>query len=130
MNRVAFHSLINGHCSLGQTEESFGVVGLMSARGISPNVITNTLLIKGYCKQEKFEAAEKLLNSMKEMTRFVPDEVSYGGLINAYYQLRKMDDLIFRDEMSSVGLQANLFVCNAMINGHCSVGRIGKQRRW
>jgi len=37
----------------------------MSARGISSNVITNTLLIKGYCKQGKFEAAEKLLNSMK-----------------------------------------------------------------
>jgi len=65
VNRVAFHSLINGHCSLGQTEEAFGVVGLMSARGISSNVITNTLLIKGYCKQGKFEAAEKLLNSMK-----------------------------------------------------------------
>jgi len=63
------------------------------------------------------------------MTRFAPDEVLLWCADKCILPITKNDDVIFRDEMSSVGLQANLFVCNAMINGYCNVGRIGEAEK-
>lgn len=46
-----------GMLVLGMWKEWKRVLRLMSEKGISRNVVTYTMLIKGYCKQGKMEEA-------------------------------------------------------------------------
>ncbi|KAF8377096.1 hypothetical protein HHK36_030469 [Tetracentron sinense] len=84
--------MINGNVDLGEMEAGNGVLRLMSKRGISRNVVTCTLLIKGYCKQGKMHETEEALRVMKEELSLVTDELDYGVLLDGYCRISKMNE--------------------------------------
>ncbi|CAA2934593.1 pentatricopeptide repeat-containing At5g39710 [Olea europaea subsp. europaea] len=92
--------------------------------GISPNVFTYNILIRGFCGNKKLS---KGLEFFKEMERkgCVPNVVTYNTLIDAYCKLGNVDEA-FRliKLMWEKNLEPNVITFNVIINGLCRDGRM------
>ncbi|KAF6140160.1 hypothetical protein GIB67_028966 [Kingdonia uniflora] len=82
LNVVACNALIGGYVDLKDMEGVSRVLKLMSKRRITNDVVTYTLLIKGFCKLGRVSEAEKVLRGMIEKTSLVVDEHVYGVLVD------------------------------------------------
>ncbi|CAM8998877.1 unnamed protein product [Rhodiola kirilowii] len=75
--------LVNCYSKVSCIDYGFGMLGLILKRGLSPDVIFFTTLVKGFCLEKRVEEAGWLLCRMEEMG-CSPNEVMwrtfYGGL--------------------------------------------------
>ncbi|CAM8939986.1 unnamed protein product [Rhodiola kirilowii] len=83
LNINTISMLVNCYSKVSCIDYGFGMLGLILKRGLSPNVIFFTTLVKGLCFQKRVEEAGWLLCRMEEIG-CSPDEVMwqtfYGGL--------------------------------------------------
>ncbi|XP_071691757.1 pentatricopeptide repeat-containing protein At5g39710 [Rutidosis leptorrhynchoides] len=93
--------------------------------GVSPNVFTYNILIRGFCGVKELE---KGLGFFAEMQKngCLPNVVTYNTLIDAYCKLRRLDDAfkLFKT-MSTRMLEPNLISYNVILNG---LGREGRMK--
>ncbi|CAM9001375.1 unnamed protein product [Rhodiola kirilowii] len=83
INTININMVVNCYSKVSCIDYGFGMLGLILKRGLSPNVIFFTTLVKGLCFQKRVEEAGWLLCRMEEIG-CSPDEVMwqtfYGGL--------------------------------------------------
>ncbi|CAM9002219.1 unnamed protein product [Rhodiola kirilowii] len=83
LNINTISMLVNCYSKVSCIDYGFGMLGLIMKRGLSPDVIFFTTLVKGLCFQKRVEEAGWLLCRMEEIG-CSPDEVTwqtfYGGL--------------------------------------------------
>ncbi|KAL0559677.1 hypothetical protein IC582_000042 [Cucumis melo] len=101
-----------------------GVFKEMIESGVSPNVYTYNILIRGFCTAGNLEMGLSFFGEM-ERNGCLPNVVTYNTIIDAYCKLRKIDEAfkLFRS-MALKGLDPNLISYNVVINGLCREGQM------
>ncbi|CAM9001380.1 unnamed protein product [Rhodiola kirilowii] len=83
INTININMVVNCYSKVSCIDYGFGMLGLIMKRGLSPNVIFFTTLVKGLCLEKRVEEAGWLLCRMEEIG-CSPDAVMwqtfYGGL--------------------------------------------------
>ncbi|KAF7840862.1 pentatricopeptide repeat-containing protein [Senna tora] len=96
----------------------------MTRNGVSPNVYTYNVLIRGFCGEGNLEMGFHLKRQM-EKYGCLPNVVTYNTLLDAYCKHRRMDEAFkLLKSMKIEGVEANLISYNVVINGLCREGRI------
>eukprot|EP00441_Pelagodinium_beii_P025180 CAMPEP_0197653212 /NCGR_PEP_ID=MMETSP1338-20131121/34918_1 /TAXON_ID=43686 ORGANISM="Pelagodinium beii, Strain RCC1491" /NCGR_SAMPLE_ID=MMETSP1338 /ASSEMBLY_ACC=CAM_ASM_000754 /LENGTH=631 /DNA_ID=CAMNT_0043228247 /DNA_START=110 /DNA_END=2005 /DNA_ORIENTATION=- len=81
MNTVLYTTLIKGFARAGQVDQACLIYEQMRReRGMQPDVITFSILIKANCDVGRLQHALKLLTAMKELC-LKPDEVVFNNLL-------------------------------------------------
>eukprot|EP00257_Ricinus_communis_P006492 XP_002521858.2 pentatricopeptide repeat-containing protein At5g39710 [Ricinus communis] len=96
----------------------------MIASGVSLNVFSYNILIRGFCSAGDLEMG---LRFFKEMERngCLPNVVTYNTMIDGYCKLKRTDEAFgFLRSMGLKGLEPNLITFNMIINGLCRDGRL------
>ncbi|XP_042502168.1 pentatricopeptide repeat-containing protein At5g39710 [Macadamia integrifolia] len=98
--------------------------GEMIRSGVSPNVYTYNILLRGCCVEGKLDKAFEVFSEM-ESKGCAPNVVTFNTLVDGSCKLGKINEA-FRwfELMSQRGLQPNLISYNVIINGLCREGRI------
>ncbi|VFQ97444.1 unnamed protein product [Cuscuta campestris] len=118
-------SLIHGLCTKGWTEKAFRLfLKLVRSDTYKPNVHTYTVMITGYCKEEKLSRAEMLLNRMQEQG-LAPNAQTYTSLIDGYC---KAGNFTRAYELMGViknnGLSLGMATYNSVIDGLFKKGEV------
>jgi len=81
MNTVLFTTLIKGFARAGEVDQAMKVYEQMnSARNVTPDLITFSILIKANCDADRLEESLKLLEAMVDLNLH-PDEVVFNSLL-------------------------------------------------
>lgn len=81
MNTVLYTTLIKGFARAGQVDQAMHVYEQMrNERGVPPDLITFSILIKANCDSHRLEAALRLLKAMLDL-KLRPDEVVFNNLL-------------------------------------------------
>ena len=71
----------------------------MVSKGCTPEVISYTTLINGYCKSQRMDKAMDLFQEMCQR-ELIPDVVTYNTLVLSFLNVRKIQDASSRlDDM-------------------------------
>ncbi|KAI9072585.1 hypothetical protein K1719_045472 [Acacia pycnantha] len=91
----------------------------MIRNGVSPNVYTYNVLIRGFCGEGNFKMGFYLKHKM-EKYGCLPNVVTYNTLLDAYCKMRRVGEAFeLLKSMPQEGVEANLISYNVVINGLC-----------
>ncbi|KAL4588752.1 hypothetical protein LXL04_001647 [Taraxacum kok-saghyz] len=92
--------------------------------GVSPNVFTYNILIRGFCGVKNMEKGLEFFAEMQK-NGCLPNVVTYNTLIDANCKLRRLDEAfkLFKT-MSSMHLEPNLISYNVILNGLAREGKM------
>ncbi|KAF4352083.1 hypothetical protein G4B88_002190 [Cannabis sativa] len=116
-NLLTCNTLLNALVRFPSTHTismSQGIFKDMIKLGVSPNVNTFNILMRGYCFENKFKDAFELLSKMSEFN-CLPDNVSYNTLLDA---LCKKGQLTEARNL----LMPNRNTYNVLVCGYCKLG--------
>ncbi|XAR59474.1 hypothetical protein NMG60_11015322 [Bertholletia excelsa] len=96
----------------------------MVKSGVSPNVYTYNILIRGFGAVRKMERVLQLFKEM-ETNGYYPNVVTFNTLIDTSCKMGRIDDAfrLFK-LMSEKGVEPNLISYNVIINGLCRERRM------
>ncbi|KAJ6333069.1 hypothetical protein OIU77_009016 [Salix suchowensis] len=119
-----YNLLIRGFCASGRLDDAFKVIGEMTNRGVSPNVITFGNLIYGFCLHSRLKEAFKLKTDMVKIYRVYPNAYIYASLIKG---VCKNGDLSLayrlKEEMIRNKIELDSAIYSTLISGLFKVGR-------
>ncbi|WCJ33758.1 Tetratricopeptide repeat (TPR)-like superfamily protein [Euphorbia peplus] len=96
----------------------------MIANGISLNVFSYNIFIRGFCAAGNLDMGLKFFNEM-EKNGCSPNVVTYNTVLDGYCKLKRVDDAFaLLKGMVLKGLEPNLITFNVVINGLCREGRM------
>ncbi|KAL2557947.1 Pentatricopeptide repeat-containing protein [Forsythia ovata] len=78
-----YDKLIAALCRAGNVKNARWAFDDMVLRGVSPDVITYTILLNGYCRVNCLQEARDLFSDMKERG-ISPDIITYTVLLDGY----------------------------------------------
>jgi len=88
----------------------------MNRHGITPNVITYSTVIKGYCSANCLDDAFKLLHDMKQNSKLCPDEVTYNTLLDGCARYGLFDrGMSVLKEMRDAGVPPSNFTLSVLV---------------
>ncbi|KAG6479117.1 hypothetical protein ZIOFF_062577 [Zingiber officinale] len=100
----------------------------MASSGVSRNVYTYNILIRGFCSRGELHRASALLPEMVH-AGCSPNVVTYNTLIDGLCKSGKIDDAMsLLRTIKEKGLKPNLITCNSIVNGLCRKGRLKESR--
>ncbi|KAL5537694.1 hypothetical protein UlMin_045160 [Ulmus minor] len=112
--------------SKGSVKFAEKVFDEMIRSGVSPNVYTYNILIRGFCGAGNLDMGLNFFLKM-EIVGCLPSVVTYNTLIDAYCKSKRIDDAFeLLKSMALKGLEPNLISYNAVINGLCREGRMNE----
>ncbi|WOL19421.1 pentatricopeptide repeat-containing protein [Canna indica] len=123
---LSYNSVLDAMCRCGRTPrrtvEEF-VAGMVGS-GVSLNVYTYNILIRGFCSWGELDRASALLSEMM-LAGCSPNVVTYNTLIDGLCKSGKVENarLLLRT-MKEIGLKPNLVTFNSIVNGLCREGRM------
>ncbi|XP_057790765.1 pentatricopeptide repeat-containing protein At1g62720-like [Salvia miltiorrhiza] len=120
----AYNALVDGFCKGGMV-----VLSEMVGKCILPNVVTYSSIIHAYCKEEKMEKAENMLEIMMQQ-HICPDVFTYSLLIEGLClkgEIGRAKQLL--DSMVERGLKPNIVNYNTLLNGYCKKGSVDEAWR-
>jgi len=79
---VTYNAIINACAGGGQMHRVETLLREMEAAQITPNVVTFSTILKGYCMENRLKQALELLEQMKTAHHLHPDEVAYNTLLD------------------------------------------------
>ncbi|RYQ97243.1 hypothetical protein Ahy_B08g093271 [Arachis hypogaea] len=104
--------------------QAYDLCDVMILRGQQPNIITYTILMNGYCLNNKVNEARNLFDMVIERG-IVPDVWSYNILIKGYCKINRVDEAMnLRKNMFLKNIVLNIVTYNSLVDGLCKVGRI------
>jgi len=113
--------LIKGFFNLRKIEKALQVMEILEMHG-EPDIFAYNAVISGFCKADRVEHANKVLDRMKKRG-FEPDVVTYNILIGNYCGRGKVDLAIaFLDDMISGGHLPDILSYNSILASLCKNG--------
>lgn len=113
------NNLINNYSNELKPNESERILNELSNYDLKPNIVTYTIIIKGYTKINNLNEANRIFNLMKNDNNIKLNVIAYSTLINAYAQAKKPVEAekILR-EMSSNKIEPDIVCYGAVINAY------------
>merc|ERR1719420_225920 len=97
MNTVAYNALIDAQARVGAMDEVSTLVAAMEPDGCSPDVITFSTIVKGYCVKGELAKALEVFRSI-ERNGMVADAIIYNTILDGCIRHNNME---LADEMVS-----------------------------
>ncbi|CAM8910912.1 unnamed protein product [Rhodiola kirilowii] len=122
---LAYNSVIEAVVrTKGPVEFAAEICKEMVENGISPNVFTYNIMIRGFCGVGNMEKGLGIFDEM-EKKGCLPNVVTFNTLLDAYCKMGKMDKAMELFKlMCGKGLRPNLISYNVVVNGLCLAGRM------
>lgn len=119
--------MVRGASPLSRVEEIYQE---MRKDGISPNVFTYNILMRGCCAAGELQKCHDLFDEMKKQG-CVPNVVTFNTLVGAYCKVGRVDNALqsFEAMRSNDHVEPNLITYNLLINGLCREGRMQEATR-
>ncbi|XP_050232020.1 pentatricopeptide repeat-containing protein At5g39710 [Mercurialis annua] len=96
----------------------------MIESGVSLNVYSYNILIRGFCSAGNLETGLRLFKEM-EKKGCLPNVVTFNTVIHGYCKLKRIDEAFgLLRSMGLNGLEPNLITYNMVINGLCKDGKM------
>merc|ERR1719482_407075 len=113
---VMYNTLIDACARCGRMEHLPKILEDMTTRGVKPNVITYSTMLKGHCQNGNIQAGFAILEQMKQDARLKPDEIVYNSLLDGCAQNNLVDEgLRLLEEMQSEGVQPSNFTLSILV---------------
>ena len=91
----------------------------MTSKGIFPNTRTYNILINGYCKKEKVDAAIHLLEAMP-LKGLTPTIETYSTILGGLFRMHRLDEAHkFYKKMLDQGVKLDTVTCGILLYGLC-----------
>ncbi|CAL9022196.1 unnamed protein product [Prunus brigantina] len=93
----------------------------MTGKGLSPHVLSYSIIITGFCRHQELESTFRM--KLEMMDKGVsPDAVTYSSLIQGVCQQRRLGEScdLFQ-EMLSMGMPPDEFTYTTLINAYCGL---------
>merc|ERR1719482_2599997 len=88
----------------------------MTTRGVKPNVITYSTMLKGHCQNGNVQEGFAILEQMKKDTRLRPDEIVYNSLLDGCAQNNLVDEgLRLLEVMQREGIRPSNFTLSILV---------------
>jgi pentatricopeptide repeat protein len=78
---VTFNAIIDACARNGHMDALPGLRQEMKSRNLSPNLITYSTMIKGFCQRQDMPSALKTLEDLRQTPSLRPDEIVYNTLL-------------------------------------------------
>ncbi|CAK7329825.1 unnamed protein product [Dovyalis caffra] len=102
----------------------------MITSGVSLNVFSYNILIRGFCAAGNLEMGLSFFEKM-ERNGCLPNVVTYNTVIGAYCKLKRIDEAFKLIKLMGLKrLEPNLITYNMVINGFCREGRMEETTRF
>jgi pentatricopeptide repeat protein len=116
MSVVMFNTIIDCCARVGRMESVPDLLEDMRKHSVSPNLITYSTMIKGYCQSGDIQSAFSLLDQMKRETSFTPDEIMYNSLLDGCAQHSLIDEgMRLLKEMQAEGVKPSNFTLSVLV---------------
>ncbi|TKW04611.1 hypothetical protein SEVIR_7G121100v4 [Setaria viridis] len=129
---VTHNILVDGLCRVKEVNKGREVLRRLQRDGVStPNVVTYTSVISGYCKAGRMEDAMAVYNDMLESgTR--PNTVTYNVLINGYGKAGDIESAVgMYQQLMLRRCPPDIVTFSSLIDGYCRCGQLdGAMRIW
>jgi pentatricopeptide repeat protein len=113
---ATFNALVDACARCGQMAKAPGLLDDMFQRGIEPNLITYSSILKGYCQDNNLDRALDLLEHMKQASQFKPDEVTYNTLLDGCARQGLYDrGMLLLEEMEAAGVRPTNFTLSILV---------------
>merc|ERR1719316_2551828 len=83
---TTYNALLDGCAKSGTIDCIPDLVADMKKRGLMPNLITYSTVLKGYCLRGDISAAFSVMDEMRRDTKLKPDEIMYNTLLDGCAQ--------------------------------------------
>jgi len=88
---------------------------------VEPDIITYSIIVKGYCLEGDVDRAFKVLEGMKGEDKLAPDEIMYNSILDGCAKQHRVDDALrLLEEMKSTGVIPSNYTLSIMVKllGH------------
>jgi len=113
---TTYNALIDACVRSGQMARVPPLLKDMASQEIEANVVTCGIIIKGHCQENRLEKALELFGTMKQSTKFRPDEITYNTLIDGCAQQGLFEQgMRLLKEMQEVGVPPSSFTLSVLV---------------
>lgn len=85
-------------------------------RGLTPNLITYSTLVKGHCLRADVSSAFSVLEDMTRTTKLEPDEIMYNALIDGCAQAKLFDEGVrLLEQMQVKGIRPTNYTLSVLV---------------
>lgn len=119
---VTCNTIVDACARCGEMQRVPGILETLARQGIEPNLITYSAILKGYCQESKMDNARQVIESMRQTTMFVPDEIMYNTLLDGCARGRFFEQgLCIFQEMKAAGIKPSNFTLSVLVKlaGRC-----------
>merc|ERR1719235_2061254 len=113
---TTYNALIDACARNGNVEKITQLVEDMKERGLKPNLITYSTVLKGHCLHGDIRAAFAVLDDMCTTTHLKPDEIMYNTLLDGCAQSNLVDEgLRLLTRMQNEGIRPSNYTLSILV---------------
>uniref|UniRef100_A0A0E0Q327 Uncharacterized protein n=1 Tax=Oryza rufipogon TaxID=4529 RepID=A0A0E0Q327_ORYRU len=122
-NLAAFNKVLHALCKRGDVLEAGLLLGKVIQRGMSINLFTYNIWIRGLCEAGRLPEAVRLVDGMRAYA--VPDVVTYNTLIRGLCKKSMPQEAMhYLRRMMNQGCLPDDFTYNTIIDGYCKISMV------
>lgn len=123
---VLYNSVLDACISFNKIHQAEEIFQEMKNSGITPSLITYSIMIKGYGQNHNLKGSLNIYNEMKE-NNLKPNEIIYGCLLNSCVKCNKVDLLdTFYSNMINDNIEPNAIIYTTLIKGYSKAKKFNK----
>merc|ERR1719261_319336 len=108
--------MLDANARTGKMDRADELFREMQASGVSPDVITYSTLVKGYCQAGDIDKGYQVLNEMVKNGVHEPDEILYNSLLDGCAKQHRLDDALkLLDDMQDASVVPSNYTLSIMV---------------
>merc|ERR1719272_1538612 len=114
---ITTYNVLIDACAKNEATDRIGqLLADMKERGLKPNLITYSTVLKGHCLRGDIRAAFNILDEMLAQTNLKPDEIMYNTLLDGCAQSNLVDEgLKLLQQMQDVGIRPSNYTLSILV---------------
>jgi pentatricopeptide repeat protein len=122
-NTISFNTMIDANCRTGRMERAEQLFADLESTG-SPDVVTYSTMVKGYCMSGDIDQGFKVLRKMLASGRCAPDEILFNSLLDGCARQHRVDEaLALVEDMHKHHVQPSNYTLSILVK------LLGRSRR-
>jgi len=122
-NTISFNTMIDANCRTGRMERAEQLFADLETTG-SPDVVTYSTMVKGYCMSGDIDQGFKVLRKMLASNRCAPDEILFNSLLDGCARQHRVEEaLALVEDMHKHHVQPSNYTLSILVK------LLGRSRR-
>merc|ERR1719272_836203 len=113
---IMFNTLIDTCARCGRMDYLPNLLADMKTQRLTPNIVTYSTMLKGYCQNGEVQKGFAILEQMKTEAHLKPDEIMYNSLLDGCAQNNLFEEgLRLLEEMQTGGVKPSNFTLSIVV---------------